>query len=251
MKGEGKGVAKDMVKRLMQTAMGLVGLMLRKIGLARDALSLEASLKRCQKRGGHFGTIVDVGASNGCWARRARRFFSDALLFLVEAQPTHEPALARFRADLQHVDYVMAAAGDCDGEIYFDAADPFGGVASHTPFPGCLTVPVRTIDSLVRERGLQPPFLLKLDTHGFEVPILEGARETLKETGLIVVETYNFKVAAESLRFHEMCSWMEERGFRCIDLCEPMHRPKDGVFWQVDLFFAPAERGEFNSNSYE
>lgn len=239
------------MKRLTNMVTGGIGRLLAKVGLARDTLSLEAALRRRTKAGWRFATIIDVGASNGCWSRRARRFFPDAAIFLVEAQSTHGPALARFKSGARNVDYAMAAAGDRDGEIYFDASDPFGGVASHAPFPGCLTVPVRSIDSLVRERGLKPPFLLKLDTHGFEVPILEGARETLAQTGLIIVETYNFKVAAEALRFHEMCAWLEERGFRCIDLCEPMHRPKDGAFWQIDLFFAPAERGEFSSNSYE
>ncbi len=111
-------------------------------------------------------------------------------------------------------------------------------------------VPAITVDALLRDRGLPPPYLLKLDTHGFEVPILEGAAESLRQTQLVVVEAYNFRIENESLLFHEMCGYMGGKGFRCIDLCDPMHRPKDGALWQFDLFFLPAAREEFTSNRY-
>ena len=65
----------------------------------------------------------------------------------------------------------------------------------------------------MRQHQLRPPFLIKLDTHGFEVPILKGAQETLQQTNLLVIETYNFQLQPTSLRFHEMCSYMEFGGF--------------------------------------
>jgi hypothetical protein len=40
---------------------------------------------------------------------------------------------------------------------------------------------MRTIDGLVRRNNLGGPYVLKLDTHGFEVPILEGAHAVLAE----------------------------------------------------------------------
>jgi FkbM family methyltransferase len=213
---------------------------------------LRSALKRCERRGLDIGTIIDIGASDGRWSLEARRFFPRSSFFLVEAQTAHKKALDRLKAADAGVDYIISAAGNRNGEIYFDASSLFGGLASDAPFEQhCIAVPVRTIDSLVEEKGLRPPYLLKLDTHGFEVPIFEGAHETMKQTALIIVETYNFKLTPESLRFHEMCAYLEARGFRCIDVCEPMHRPRDGAFWQVDLFFIPAGSGVFESNSYE
>jgi FkbM family methyltransferase len=226
--------------------------LLNAAGLTRDTLSLQSALKRCRRRGLDIGTVIDIGASNGVWSLKARKFFPNADFFLVEAQGDHEPGLKKLKEQYAGIDYIIAAAGDRDGEIYFDASDLFGGVASHTPLEqNSVTMPVRSLDSLINERKLTSPFLLKLDTHGFEVPIFEGAKKTLEQTALIIVETYNFKLTSDSLRFHEMCSFLESRGFRCIDLCEPMHRPRDKAFWQVDLFFVPADREEFKSNTYE
>jgi len=36
------------------------------------------------------------------------------------------------------------------------------------------------------------PYLIKLDTHGVEIPILNGSAQTLKDTNVLVVEVYNF-----------------------------------------------------------
>jgi len=107
-----------------------------------------------------------------------------------------------------------------------------------------------TVDEEVARLKLPPPYLLKLDTHGFELPILEGAMNTLASASLVVIETYNFRLTDSSLKFHEMCTFMENKGFSCIDLVEPMHRPGDQAFWQVDLLFVPSDNAVFSSNSY-
>lgn len=215
-----------------------------------DTLSMDAALLRFRARDIPIGTVIDIGASDGRWSLSAKKYFPDARYLLVEAQSAHQPALARLKGTYRNFDYVIAAASDRCGSVYFESGDPFGGVASHTHERGMVEVPAVTVDELVQDRRLPPPYLLKLDTHGFEVPILEGAAATLKRTQLVVVETYNFRIGIESLIFHEMCRYMEGRGLRCIDLCEPMHRPKDGALWQFDLFFIPDTREEFSSNSY-
>ena len=114
----------------------------------------------------------------------------------------------------------------------------------------CIKVPVITIDFLVKQKCLTPPYLLKLDTHGYEIPILEHSKETLKNTNLIVIEAYNFKLTHNSLKFYEMCIYMEQHGFSCIDISEPLFRPKDKALWQIDLFFIPSTRPEFKDNNY-
>lgn len=157
--------------------------LLNVFGLARDYVSMQAALTRCQQRNLQINTIIDIGASDGRWSLMARNFFPNSSCFLIEAQSSHENCLKQIKASNSGIEYVISAAGDKNGSIYFDAGDLFGGLASDMPFDGnCIAVPVATVDSLVKERNLKPPFLLKLDTHGFEVPIFEGARETLKNT---------------------------------------------------------------------
>jgi len=213
-------------------------------------LSLKSALTRCSKRTPTIATLIDVGASNGSWSLLAHRFFPGMACFMIEAQTEHAVALEKLKESNPAFDFVIAAAGDRDGTVHFQEGDLFGGVATHNPAgTGFRQVPMVAVDTMVRERGLEPPFLLKLDTHGFEVPILEGARETLSRTALLVIEVYNFELTPESLRFHEICSYLEERGFRCVDMCDPVFR-RDGVLWQMDLFFLPANSAEFSTNSY-
>lgn len=214
-------------------------------------LSLGAALARARARGPTVGTVIDVGASDGRWSLVAARHFPEARFLLVEAQAGHEPALRELKRKDGRFDYVIAAASDACGSVHFEGGDLFGGVASHAPDPGnarMIRVPAVTVDALVRDRRLAPPFLLKLDTHGFEVPILEGAAAVLRDAHSVIVETYNFHVAQDSLLFWEMCGYMQTKGFRCIDLCEPLFRPRDGALWQFDLHFAPSGRPDFASN---
>ena len=206
---------------------------------------MEAALQRAAPSHAIAG-IIDVGASTGSWSFMAKRHWPAARFLLVEAQPVHEAALQD-----SGFAYVLAAAGDHTGTTHFDASEPFGGVASASPTGDHdIVVPLTTIDREVERAHLPPPFLLKLDTHGFEREILAGAEATLRECQLLVIEAYNFELTSGALRFHELCSSLEERGFRCLDLAEPMHRPKDGVLWQFDLVFARADEPRFADASY-
>jgi FkbM family methyltransferase len=196
-------------------------------------------------------TVIDVGASDGHWSARMMRYFPNAKYLLIEAQTAHGTALESFKAAHPNIEYELCAAGDREGEIYFDASDPMGGQASATPFPkNNISVPVRTVDNLVRRRNLRGPFLLKLDTHGYEVPILEGARQTMAQSAMLIIEAYNFTLCPGALRFYELCQFLEPRGFRCVDLFDLMNRPGDNAFWQMDMVFLPSTHPLFQSNRY-
>jgi FkbM family methyltransferase len=195
-------------------------------------------------------TVIDVGASNGSWTRLAMKGWPNAQYLLVEAQRgPHEQGLITLACENPQVQYVIAAAGPKNGTIYFDASDPFGGVASEA-FTDGVSVPVVALDDEIRNRNLRGPFLLKLDTHGFEIPILRGASRILSNCSLLVIESYNFDISPECLRFPQFCAYMEGFGFRCIDICDVLRRPGDGCLWQFDVFFAPLTRSEFMQNTY-
>jgi FkbM family methyltransferase len=192
-------------------------------------------------------TVIDVGASDGRWSQTMMQYYPSARYLLIEAQrATHEPMLRQFQASHGNVICEICAAGNRCGEINFDASDPFGGQASSSPYAeNNVVVPMETIDGLVRKHNLNGPFLLKLDTHGFEVPIFEGAVDTLANCAMLIVEAYNFNLCPGCLRFYELCGYLEERGFRCVDLFDVMVRPKDQALWQMDMVFIPASASEF------
>lgn len=211
-------------------------------------------LLRLKARQPQFRTVVDVGASDGNWSRRLAAVLPSAKNYiLIEAQSVHREGLARFSADFSASRIVAAAAGGRTGEIYFDADDPWSGLAAETPDvrPGkWIRVPVTTIDQEVGSSAFPGPYLVKLDTHGFELPILEGARATLAQTELLVIECYNFDVAPGAQRFPEFCQHLASLGFRCVDMFDLGYRPSDGAFWQCDIVFARADAPVFATSHY-
>lgn len=233
---------------LMNTALSPLGIAVQNV--SRNRAVMDLALRRVVRRTHDIRTVIDIGASDGRWSADFMGYLPGANYLLVEAQPTHNERLASFCQTNRNAQFVLAAAGARQGAIFFDASDPFGGHASLTDFPNALKVPVTTIDHEVRTRRLSGSFLLKFDTHGFEVPIIQGALETLRATEVIIMECYNFKIAPECLLFFEMCHYLADLGFRPIDLVDPMHRPYDDSFWQMDMVFVRQSRPEFNYQSY-
>ena len=215
------------------------------------AMSTDRALWRVAKRDLEIGTVIDIGASDGRWSDVCTKHYPDAHYLLIEAQDPHEEALKAYVSAHPKAQYVLAAAGDACGEIYFDDSDLFTGFASKVRSEGARTV-VRetTIDHEIGAYGLPGPYLIKLDTHGYEVPILCGATETLRNTNLLVIETYNFRLIEGSPLFHEIIAYMRDRGFGVIDMSEPHWRVLDSAFWQIDLFFVRLDRPEFLVNTY-
>jgi FkbM family methyltransferase len=255
--GTPQPVAIDLSPRAVVRSMGDA---LRAAGIAPESmqktlmelLSTDRALGRFAARGGRVGTVIDVGASNGMWSDVCMRHFPEARYALIEAQETHRAALERFVERRPNASIVLKAAGSRLGQIWFDERFPFGGLASERQLDGMhRQLPVTTIDHEVASAGLPGPYLVKMDTHGFELPILEGAAETLKHASLVVIECYALRLRDGSPIFDEVVTRMRELGFGVIDLTEPLWRPLDGCLWQFDLLFRPLSSPEFAACRYE
>jgi FkbM family methyltransferase len=237
-------------------------------GADAEAVSAYGMFERIARRGHEFATVIDVGASNGMWSQLCMRWFPRQQYLLIEAQPCHEAALVRFARRHGNAAFVLAAAGEAAGRAVFRATSPLGGSMAPTlaplegDAPQCsvapagglqpaeIVVPVTTVDAEVRSRQLPGPYLLKLDTHGHEEPILRGCAQVLQHAELIIVECYLVKLSATCLRFDEMCQLFAGLGFRCVDLSDPLWRG-DGALWQVDLVFARADWPGFGVARFE
>ncbi|MFA5986226.1 MAG: FkbM family methyltransferase [Parcubacteria group bacterium] len=215
-----------------------------------ENLTMRGGLKRCSQRGINPKTVIDIGASNGQWSKLCMETFPKADYLLVDAQDAHTDDLNKFVHKNKNAQFIVAAAGEKDGKIYFDNHAKFGGLASDTPFENGVEVHAISLDNEIKRRQLKGPYLLKLDTHGFEIPILEGAKEIIRSAELIILETYNFQITNDSLKYYQMCAYMEERGFSPIEIVDLMLRKHDKSFWQMDTFFIPSSSKEFKHRAY-
>ena len=67
--------------------------------VVKNPLTMEGILARCKERNIQFETIVDVGASNGLWARTCIKEYPQSYYLLIEAQNVHLDGLNQFKND--------------------------------------------------------------------------------------------------------------------------------------------------------
>jgi len=178
--------------------------------------------------------------------------FPQAQYLLFEPQPVHNLPLDDFaERHKPRVHLVKQAVGASIGYTFFDNSDPFGGALADCEEGATIKVPMTTIDAAVSAAALAPPYLLKLDTHGYERSILAGAVQTLDHCEALVIEAYNHRITNEAFLFWELCSFLAEKGFRVVDLVDVMHRGYDDSLWQMDLIFVKSTWPGFAYTSYE
>ena len=207
------------MKKLIKLALRSAGFELRRIQPEQSDTMASTLLKWAAST--EVNTIIDVGASNGCWTRLALKGWPNAQYLLVEAQ--RESLVSQVWLDwpLRTRKFSMSLrqpALRMEQSFLTGVTRSEALPARHSGIG--ISVPVVALDNEIKNRNLRGPFLLKLDTHGFEVPILRGASRILAESSLLVIESYNFDISPECLRFPQFCRYLEDLGFRCIDICD-------------------------------
>ena len=220
-------------------------------GGRRNEPTLDNALRRLTTHNIEIASLIDVGASNGIWSKAFARHFPERHHLLVEANQKYLPALTNVCQKEPNWRFAMTAVGGTTGEVYFDGSDPLGGHLSTTSrnenYRPC---PVTTIDDLLKVQPLPGPVMIKLDTHGVEIPILAGAMETLKRTTVLVIEAYNFTFGQPAVPFWDLCRYMQKLGFRPLDVFDLLYREVDNAFWQFDLLFARSDLPLFEDTRY-
>ena len=145
-----------------------------------------------QSFGFQAATIFDVGVFNGTpWLYNS---FPEAHFILVDPQgdlPGPRPAKGDF-----HAVALGAQEGTATLTVPETAPGRGGAMASLRDRQDMLAksfvstetreVPVTTLDALAQ--GHVGPFGLKIDTEGFELQVLAGARDTLRRTEFVILE---------------------------------------------------------------
>ncbi len=216
-----------------------------------DAFDMPSAVQRISEHDIPIKSVIDIGASNGKWSMGTMKIFPRASYLAIEPLTEREDALKKLKEKYNNFDYVLCVAGDRDGQqVMLNVSDDLDGSTVDATGGKIRRVPVKTIDVIISETKLEKPFFLKFDTHGYEIPILNGAKDTLYKTNIVMMEVYNFKITEHAIRFHEVCLHMEKLGFRCYDIAGPMLRLYDKAFWQMDMLFCRSNSRIFSYQQY-
>jgi len=176
-------------------------------------------------------TVVDVGVAGG--TEELYRSFPDAFHVLVEALPEFEPDLRdilnRFAGE-----YHLTALGDTQGKAVLqvnpkspERSSLMERAAAEKPqvLLSSRTVPLTTLDRLLKERRWIPPFGLKMDAEGMELAIIRGAREFLRQTQFVIAELPVADRFTNGYTFADFIRLMDVHGFRICDVLEVGRNP--------------------------
>lgn len=245
-----------MIKRAISKTLRSFGYELKKISQNRNIpynLEMQKGLQRFHALGIPINTICDVGAAEGGWSLLARSFWPEASFLLFEPLVERETILRNLEERYSKFHVICSAAGNGPGTISFAVSSDLdgSGVSFDEKADGIRTVTLASVQDEANRLKLPGGYVVKLDTHGFELPIIEGCERIISEIYLFVIECYGFHIAPKSLLFWEMCQYMEDKGFRLFDIVDVMRRKKDNAFWQCDAFFIRADHQIFSDNTFK
>ena len=239
---------------MKRALLNAANVLLRPLGVRicrQDHFDMESALRWIARQHGPIGTVIDIGASTGRWSALAMPHFPQARFIGIDPLKEREPDLLRLKASAARFDYVLAAAGEIpQTTVDLAVTADLDGSTVRGQAGALRSVPAYSVDRVVEMKGCEGPYMLKFDTHGFEVPILQGAASTLEETEYIIMEVYNFRHTEGTLLFYEMCALLDAKGFRCTQVVDLLRRPFDRTLWQMDFVFARKEHPAFRHSTY-
>lgn len=180
--------------------------------------------------------IFDIGAHDGSWSNQVKRIVGrDTRFFLFEPNQHHNSSLkhldvqffnALLSDDKKEVNFwSVGGLGDsyyCENNSVFDGIDP-------TPMT------TSTLDAIRELYKLPFPDLLKIDTQGSEIDIVNGALKTLGQTAVVILEcpTVSYNIGAPTL--DQYIETMRALNFIPIDVTE-VHLMANALV-QIDIAF--------------
>jgi FkbM family methyltransferase len=201
-----------------------------------DIGTWSAALGLLIQRGLRLGSYIDIGCADSYFALAFWRAgpFRDVSIINIDANPLYEPTLRKIR-DAIGGDYRICAVDERSGSIELHAsAHPYWASAAppddpywatiHGQLGPTITVPCRTLDSIVDELAPRPPYAIKLDIQGLEARALRSGPRALTRTAVVVCE-----VLVHS--FQEINAVLEQAGFALYDLTDSYRTPDHTLGW--------------------
>lgn len=199
-------------------------------------------------------TVLDVGANLGQYGAGLRAGGYRGRLVSCEPLPDAYAELAkRAAADVRWTS-VCAAVGSEPGTVEVNVAansysssilpmtDAHLGAAPGSRYVGTVRVPMTTVAELIGSQSLTPArTLLKVDTQGYESPVLDGAGERLAEFAAVQLELSLVPLYTGQVLAHELCARLAGLDFTLFSLEGGFGDRLTGRMLQFDGLFVRRE----------
>ncbi len=196
-------------------------------------------------------TVIDIGANRGQTHDNLRMGGFTGPIISVEPLPALQDELqAKAAKDPLWTVLPPLALGDHNGECTMNVSEA-SDMSSLLPSSDALmtalprtrtvenvTVPMKTLDALYEELNLTgKKVFVKMDTQGYEMPILHHAPQTLEQAAGLQLEMSLFELYEGETLFDEIIAFLKEKGFKAHMLIETNFSRKLNRQLQVDGIF--------------
>lgn len=181
-------------------------------------------------------TVVDVGANKGQSIRRFRELFPQAQIVSIEPAKSLVEELRDEFAVSERIKLLQFAMSNSNGdiELFHSAVDQCNSVKEPWQATGTSEkVACRKLDTLCEEQGLEHVHILKVDTEGHDVEVLEGAKGMLEKGAidLILVECGFLPDDPHHANFYSIAELLKPYGFNLAGFSDARN-----CEWQNDVF---------------
>ena len=159
----------------------------------------------------HGGIFVDVGSSLGLYVVCMGDLVANAGASILSVEPVPQNLVRQKRnVELNNyqdlVRYYQVGLGSEARELRIGFDETSGDNNAIIGKDGGISIPVMTLDQLVRDSGCERVGLVKLDVEGYEPEVIEGAHETIVRYRPVVFAEFNRERMAIN-GFEMMRSW--------------------------------------------
>jgi len=135
-------------------------------------------------------TIVDAGAHIGMASILFARKFPFARIIAIEPEPSNFAALLRNTSPYKNITLVQAALWNEDGEVTLGRSNAHVKGAFQVVENGEKRVRAMTMDTLMRETGIQSIDLLKVDIEGAEKEVFTAC-DWIQKVRIVAIELHD------------------------------------------------------------
>ena len=197
-------------------------------------------------------TVLDVGANVGDFAKLAREVFPSAAIYSFEPLPDCYAELKSTLPGDANFFPIECGIGSSEQTLEFfrsfhspsssflkmeelhKEAFPY---TSEGQSPKPIEVTVKTLDGILADKELAKNILTKIDVQGFEMEAIAGAKKTLEQTRVVIIEMSFANLYADQPLFHDVYEKMYGLGFRFHGSLAQMLHPVTGEAVQMDAIF--------------
>lgn len=194
-------------------------------------------------------TILDVGASDGGYARKIRQILPNAMIHSFEILPDSFEALNKRQSTDKYFKSYQIALSTYKGEIEFFRSGNSGSSSllemaelHKTSYPQSkniqkIKVACDRLDNIITTDVLKPNVLLKLDLQGAEKIVLEGATGILDKVNIIYSEINFQELYIGAVLIDDLMKYLEKFNYRLTGIENVSQSLADGTFLQADAYF--------------